>query len=272
MRHQPVPLAFSAIDKLAFAAARGRLRTALATAAGGYAADELGPLLELLYAVRSAEPEAAADVARLVSGRGGLGEFLPRFVSERRTWVSGEDGSVGFHRTRAADGPDEETWISFLIAARRAAKVAGLPAREGAQVVAAMRELRGNIDEHSGAPDSGVVAFKAGPRGRFEFVVADRGDGLLTSLRSSPEYTGLRSHAEALRLALKEGESRKGRGKGHGNGFRPIFAGLADMRGQLRFRSGDHALLVDGRFDLQTAAVAQKAALPGFITVVSCTP
>jgi hypothetical protein len=31
-----------------------------------------------------------------------------------------------------------------------------------------------------------------------------------------------------------------------GNGFRPLFQGLANLNGTLRFRSGDQALTMDG--------------------------
>jgi len=265
-----VPLTFPAVDAITFAAIRGRLRTALAASGNVYAADELGPLVELLFAVRTSDTIGAADLLRRVTGTDGLEEILSGLVSGLLGCLSANGSLAGFHRIGSDVDRDDDEWMSFLMAARRATTVVGFPARQGAQVVAAMREMRSNIDEHSGAPNSGVVAFKAAAPGRFEFVVADRGRGVLDSLRTSPEYADLESHSQALKLALEEGESRKGRGSGHGNGFRPIFAGMADMSGYLRFRSGDHALVIDGRFTLTTAAMAQKAMLPGFIAMVSC--
>ena len=270
MSDQLIPLTLPVVDALAFAAVRGCLQTTLAESRNVYAADELGPLVEFLHAVRADDTISSTDLVRLVTATGSLGEVLSGLVFGRPGCLAADGRLAGFYRTGSDAEGEEDEWISFLMAARRATTVAQFPAREGAQIVAAMRELRSNIDEHSGAPGSGIVAFKAGIPGHFEFVVADQGRGVLDSLRSSQEYAGLNSHARALRLALEEGESRKGRGIGNGNGFRPIFAGLADMRGRLRFRSGDHALVIDGRFDLTTAAIAQKAMLPGFIAMVSC--
>ena len=65
--------------------------------------------------------------------------------------------------------------------------------------------------------------------------------------------------------------SRFAHGTGHGNGFRPIFEKLADMTGHLRFRSGDYALTLDGRFgDRVARQLAQKPRLRGVFAAVSC--
>jgi anti-sigma regulatory factor (Ser/Thr protein kinase) len=68
-----------------------------------------------------------------------------------------------------------------------------------AQFAAAVGELYSNIYDRSAAPATGLVAFRAVPN-RFEFVVADRGIGVLESLRSCTTYSGLSGHGEALRL------------------------------------------------------------------------
>jgi hypothetical protein len=65
--------------------------------------------------------------------------------------------------------------------------------------------------------------------------------------------------------------SRYGRDIGHGFGFRPIFRGLANMKGVLRFRSGDHSLVLDGTTpSLTTAKPAQKTTLAGFMVSITC--
>ena len=70
---------------------------------------------------------------------------------------------------------------------------------------------------------------------------------------------------------IEAGVTRYGRGAGHGNGFRPIFERLADMTGHLRFRSGDYALTLDGRFgDGIARQIAQKPRLLGLFASVSC--
>jgi hypothetical protein len=112
--------------------------------------------------------------------------------------------------------------------------------------------------------------FKASA-GLFEFVVADWGVGVLRSLQSCPEFRALDSHARALELTLTDGVSRYGTSAGHGHGFRPLFTGLANLNGTLRFRSGDHALTVEGNnFGTIPWKLAQKVPIKGFCASISC--
>jgi hypothetical protein len=147
---------------------------------------------------------------------------------------------------------------------------AGCPAKVAAQLIAALGEMHSNIYEHSGASATGLVAFRAAPN-RFEFVVADRGMGVLKSLHTCGDYLYVADHGEALRMVLTEGVSRYGARAGRGYGFRPLFIGLANLSGSLRFRSGDHALTIDGSNpSLMTARVAQKVYLEGLVISVTC--
>jgi len=62
-----------------------------------------------------------------------------------------------------------------------------------------------------------------------------------------------------LRLALTDGVSRYGKEAKRGAGFRPIFVGLANLAGSLRFRTGDHALTIEGqKIELMSSKMAQK--------------
>src|SRR5205807_7484653 len=115
------------------------------------------------------------------------------------------------------------------------------------------------IHEHSAAPSSGIVAFHAKP-GMFEFVVADRGIGILNSLRGCPAFVNLDDHGLAIQTAMTDGTSRFGEDSGRGHGFRPMFLGLANLRGSLRFRLGDHALIILGT--RPSFSFAQLALLP----------
>jgi hypothetical protein len=73
-----------------------------------------------------------------------------------------------------------------------------------------------------------------------------------------------------MEAALTEGTSRFGSESGHGYGFRPLFVGLANLKGSLRFRSGDHALLMDGTSpSLTTAQLAQKPPIDGFFASIA---
>lgn len=86
-----------------------------------------------------------------------------------------------------------------------------------------------------------------------------------------PEYAGIDDHGEALRLTLTDGVSRHGIGTSHGRGFRPLFIGIANLNGFLRFRSGDHALVIDGHNpSLMRARLAQKPGIGGVFTPVKC--
>jgi hypothetical protein len=83
-----------------------------------------------------------------------------------------------------------------------------------------------------------------------------------------------RADAPKFRRCLRvsdNGVSRFGPQAKRGDGFRPLFIGLANLNGSLRFRSGDHALIIDGRkLDVIAAKTAQKVHLQGFLISVAC--
>jgi hypothetical protein len=160
----------------------------------------------------------------------------------------------------------------FLFAARSAAAIAGLTKVVAQSLAAALREMESNIHEHSGAESTGVLAFQA-KHSSFQFVVADHGDGVLATLREAEEFADLTDHGLAMHEALKENVSRYGPGSGHGNGFRDLFLGLAHLNADLRFRSGDHALLISGpQPELKSSRLEQKAPFKGFLVAVHCRP
>jgi hypothetical protein len=130
--------------------------------------------------------------------------------------------------------------------------------------------MQSNIYEHSQASRTGIVAFKATP-GTFEFVVCDRGIGVLKSLQGCPAYADLTDHGQALKLTLGDGISRHGLQSGRGLGFRPLFRGLANLNGVLRFRSGDYALTIEGQNPgMIPAKLWQKPIIQGFFASVIC--
>ena len=100
---------------------------------------------------------------------------------------------------------------------------------------------------------------------------AHRGMGVLNSLRTCPEYSNLADHGDALKLTLEDGVTRFGSGKDRGHGFRPLFTGLANLNGALRFRSGDHALTIDGYQPIALRSrIARKVLINGFFVSVRC--
>lgn len=262
---QPAPFDFAALDGLAFASERGRLKGQTPPRMN---AVSLGPIIELAQLARGGAIPTPERANWLVLG--GLAVLYNTILSGRFQWVSPDGRRIGFLRTRDQLPRDENDLIGFCMAARQAASMVGFPARIAQQLAAAIGELHSNIYEHSGAPGTGLLVFRAGLNS-FEFVVADHGAGILETLRSCPEYARVRDHGNALMLALTDGVSRHGPHTGHGFGFRPIFRGLANIRGFLRFRSGDHALILDGTGpSLTTAKPAQKAMLPGFVVSITC--
>jgi anti-sigma regulatory factor (Ser/Thr protein kinase) len=258
------PLDFTALDGLAFAAERGRL----ANGVPRLAAHELGPLIEMALLARGGLLPAPETAKWLQLD--GLGALYSAIKRGHRRWICPSARRIGFLRMEGRPPTDETIWTGFGLAAQQAAAAAGFPARIAAQLAAALGELHSNVYEHSGAPATGLVAFLAAPD-RFEFVVSDRGFGVLESLRSCTDYAGLTDHGEALRLTLTDGVSRHGANAGRGFGFRPLFIGLANLNGALRFRSGDHALVIDGiNPSLMTARTAQKPSLKGLMISVAC--
>jgi hypothetical protein len=262
---RPALLDFATLDGLAFAAERGRFN---GRTLPRMAAQKLGPIVELaqLAVTGLLPPPERAEWLTL----DGLAVLYRSLLTGHSQWVCSDGRRIGFLRTGAQPPKDQTGWISFCLAAQQAALMAGFSTRTARQLVAAIRELHSNVYEHSCSPETGLIAFRAGTTS-FEFVVADRGVGVLETLRTCPEFGGISDHGEALKLALTEGVSRFGSKPGRGYGFRPIFVGLANIRGYLRFRSGDHALVIDGTEPtLTTARPAQKPVLPGFIVSVSC--
>lgn len=256
---------FAALDGLAFAAERGKLD---GRPIPMLTAQEIGPVLELarLSECRLLPAPQGAPWLEL----NGFGPMVQALYGGRTNWICPTSRLIGFLRTAPTLAPGDVAWTAFGLAAQKAATEMGFPRSIAAQLTAALGELHSNVYEHSQAPETGVVAFSA-HRGWFEFVASDRGIGVLESLRSGPDHATLNDHGEALRLTLTDGVSRFGSNSDRGHGFRPLFIGLANLNGALRFRSGDHALLIDGRNpSLMTARSAQKTAIQGFFVSVTC--
>jgi hypothetical protein len=269
MSEPTIPLTFGEVDGLGFAAAAGRLKSG--EQSSRYLPTSLGPLLELLLLAAGGRLPSPIVSGWLADNE--AASMISALHDDHECWVKAIDRRMGFIRTnRSTLNADTDTLItSFLMDAQRAARnVAGLSDSTSGQLVAAMEELESNIHEHSEAPDTGILAFRATPN-VFEFVAADRGIGILRSLQRCSTFTGLDDHGRAIQAALSDGTSRFGADSRRGHGFRPIFIGLANLQGSLRFRSGDHALLIDGTSPaLTTAQLAQKPLIDGFLASVWC--
>lgn len=257
------PLTFSAVDDLAFASEDGKLDPAIVR--GLYAPRTLSPLLELLMLSKCGAVPIGAEV---LHGRNGAAPLVRAFEAGAETWTS-SDGRHGLLHTGVPQtvAGSEGFWLG---AKRAAANLAEIPGSAPAHLVAAMEEMQSNILEHSQAPSTGIVAFRAA-KGEFEFVAVDLGIGVLRSLITCDDFAHLRDHGEALRLVLHEGTSRYGPVSNRGYGFRDLFTALVHLRAHLRFRSGDYALTMDGTNPgLPSAQLSQKATFNGFFVSVHC--
>ncbi len=261
-----VPLTFTAVDGLAFAAQKGKLGCAPSSS---FTVGDLGPLLELRHL--SIDGRLPSPLESLLAGVPShtVGMFTALKQSQQRLWICPSTKKIGFFRT-TNDQDDVSNAYNFGMAAQKAAVAAGFPKLVASQLVAAVTEMVDNIYLHSTLSESGLAAFHARP-GYFDFAVLDRGVGLLRSFQQSPEYARLSDHGDALQMALTDGHSRFGASSNHGHGFRPLFIGLSNLNGALRFRTGDHALTIDGRdpISIPWTKVA-KPNISGFLAFVSC--
>jgi len=260
----PQPLTFAALDGLGFAAARGRLQP---LPDQSFVARDLGPVLELARLAASGLLQAPTSANWLTLTDM---EMFGAAWRSRKTFWACPRRRLGFLRLRPVPPEDETESIAFGLEAQKAAVAVGLPAKLAPRLVGALNEMQSNVYEHSGRPGTGVAAYRATER-RFEFVVSDGGIGVLTSLASGPDYPGLADQAEALRLMLTDGVSRHGMAAKRGRGFRMLFTGLADLGSDLRFRSGNQALTINGTNpSVLPWKTAEKPPITGFVAAVCC--
>lgn len=184
-----------------------------------------------------------------------------------------QDKATGFVTARRVQYKGGDThWVAFQLAMHKALLAAGFPSLFARGLVGAMDEMQNNIRDHSDAIDTGVIAYRVSAD-RVEWVVADRGVGVLNSLKSGA-FPSLTDAGEALKVALTDGRSRFGTAAGRGYGFRELFKALSARQGSLRFRSDDHALTIAGVSpSLSRARLQQRAHVTGFtVTVTSTKP
>lgn len=264
MKTQP-PLTFAAVDGLGFAASSGRLTEQSVQ----YLPASLGPLLELLCLAAGGRLPSPVAAGWLLDN--GARPMIAALSNKERYWIKPDDRRMGFIRAARNSQNGDALFTRFLMEVQRAARdVARLPGTTPGQLAAAMQELESNIHEHSEAPETGLLAFRAASDA-FEFVAADHGIGILKSLQRCSEFSDLDDHGKAIQAALSDGTSRFGSHGRRGHGFRPIFLGLANLRASLRFRSGDHALVIDGTGpSLATAQLSQKPVIDGFFASIRC--
>jgi len=260
-----IPLTFTTVDGLAFAAQKGKFGQPLSKS---FVAGDIGPLLELRHLSIDGRLAPCESILAGMSSHA-VDLFTALKQTQQRCWVCPSTRRIGFFRTTNSEN-DVSNSYNFGVAAQKAAVGAGFSKHVAGQLVAAIMEMVDNIYLHSTLSESGLAAFHARP-GYFEFAVLDRGVGVLRSLQQCTEYARLSDHGDALQTALTDGCSRFGPNSNHGHGFRPLFIGLSNLNGALRFRTGDHALTIDGRdpISIPWTKIA-KPNISGFLAFVSC--
>lgn len=252
-------LTFDLAGDICLAAEKGSLATAELPPSR---ADMLGPLLEL----RHVRPELLVDQNWLATTA--YGTLLLNLATLHDQWYEPTSGRQGFISVvKLRDDP--LAWPDLMIRTKRAAQDAGFPNDNAGKLAAAIAEFYSNVIEHSQSCSTGYVVFSA-KNGTFEFVVADSGIGVLNSLRTNPRFADLSDSGRALELALSEGVTRH-TDPGHGNGFRPLFIGLANISRFIRFRSDDHSREIIRADDQNIRSITRQGSkLRGFFCSVLC--
>jgi hypothetical protein len=267
-KRPPTALSFLRLDELAMAVARKKISPHPYLAA--MQVQTLGPLLELLNLSRSGA--LPIESLPMCDTRLALQTASNDANPGRGIYFANAKVRLGFIKTsRDPKAVDDTLWVAFCRKTQEAAESSAIGKLVAQGLVGAMREMESNLHEHSQRPHDGIVGFRSTPN-EFEFVVADSGIGILHGLKQSPDYSALSDAGTAIQLALTNGHSRlKYIDPGRGFGFHDLFVGLANLDSELRFRSDDHALTIDGTSpSLMNARLSQKARLQGFVVTVTC--
>lgn len=262
-----VKASFDNVDDLLWQGRHGSLasRGAIRLTRSG----RIAPLIELAIA-QMAMPDAYGGIVVEAP-------FAIQIANAMRGEISGNgyaDKMGVFPLSRHRPGSSsQELWDQWAHRAQNAAVDSKFPRALVLGLIGALGELQDNVYEHSGKAHTGLVAYAVSPNA-FEFVVADGGMGALASLRMNPTYAHLKTAAEALELAMSDRASRFGSDTGRGYGIGTLFKALAHDAGELRFRSGDYAVSIEGDRPTLTGRkqLVQKAWLDGFAVSVRCTP
>ncbi|HEX8549947.1 MAG TPA: hypothetical protein VF681_00190 [Abditibacteriaceae bacterium] len=137
----------------------------------------------------------------------------------------------------------------------------------------ALHEMADNALRHSGSsikyPARGAVGYCV-QEGQMVFAVVDAGRGVLKSLRSNPTLPRFDRDDAALYAAVLQRNTSDAQ-KQIGDGFEQVHRALSDLNGQLRFRSGNAVLELDGRGDAREIIPRHGMSKgTGFQLVVQC--
>ena len=167
------------------------------------------------------------------------------------------------------EGTTASRWTEFSSRFVLSSTKIGFVRKQSLGISVAMQEMADNAVIHSESSTGILVGYQA-VENYVACVIADMGIGVLASLRTNERYQHLATHADAIKTALKPGESRYGFGKG-GTGFATVFKYAAEARGTLRFRSGEASVSLDGQDEHTDRAINGSVAFrPGFQVSICC--
>lgn len=252
------------------------------------------PSPEVRKALSSAGPLRVVGIGPLVEyalhRRSGMAsyppvhEIVPSSVGERVNRTASGNGrfdltntsleALPFEFAPLPDGTEVSglMWRAFKNRLANAAVNAGFDKLTAKGLAGAFGELQDNARDHSDRPRTVITGYRWSTA-EFEMIVGDAGIGVLASLRSHPDYQHVTEHGEALKTALSSGETRYGRGSGHGAGFDTVFRNIAGLQGSLRFRSGDNSLELDGVSARSIDSnLRQRQFFQGFAVSITCRP
>jgi hypothetical protein len=180
--------------------------------------------------------------------------------------------AVEFSRTpQTREEVEDPRWMAFCKRLMGAGIKAGLSKSFSQGLSGTLEEMTSNIIEHSDCASSGLTGYRW-VSGEFEYVVADRGIGVLSSLRKHADYSWLEDAGEALEVAVCDGESRYGRNAHRGTGFHYLLYNIASRDSYLRFRSGDHCYSIDGTVQPILKKTYPCSSLDGFLISLIAKP
>lgn len=215
-------------------------------------------------------PPAVADSSLGLALREVRSELGLRSSGPPKSPMRRLDGQpVEFCVVECEEDLERDEWNLFLLRFERTAKGCGFSAQAAARLFAALNAMAENAVIHADAPIGALVGYRT-TDGTAQFCVGDVGIGVLASLRTCSDYASLSIHNEAIKMALRDGTSRFGPGKG-GFGFRQMFKALAEQWGYLRFRSGEGCITMDGTgLDADTGVESYPPPMPGFQVSACC--
>lgn len=163
----------------------------------------------------------------------------------------------------------ETDWENYLHRFERSATSVGFTSDEALNLQSALHEMATNAAIHSQARVPALVGYAVTGNCAL-FSVADVGRGIVASLTSNPKYAQLTEPVDAIHKALQTGVTSRIDDSG-GFGFSTIFKAVAEAWGQLRFRSGNGCITMDGT-DLEVDNSVRRfpPPLPGFQVSVCC--